>query len=323
LTALLVLLLVPALIEGAWAVAAAEDDDQAFTVAVLRRDGVLIPIGNQRRGRWSKDWPEPGKPFDMPITLDDVPDEWWGDSTPVTTWTLWPLRGPGRQARATAPARYPAQCMPGFGFRTDYRSDEPVPPPTERPHPKDGLATSAHAPVEKIEILDERAPEWSDFQKRIAPAFAEVERDAVRRFSKWHHPATASERERIPVKIEQLYRAPLRGAGELYYVEASRAYDDPSQKDDCDAVTLVSGWVRPWRPADKVFELSAVVTLCDRADASYVLPLGLIRLSGDRPPVWILQVAGWDVEQYVAVATGRDSNRILVSAFGGSCPRDP
>jgi hypothetical protein len=324
LIALLVSLLIPALLDGARSLANAEpDDDQAFTVAVLRRDGVLIPFANHRRGRWSNDWPEPGKPFDVPITLDDVPDEWWGHSTPVTAWTLWRFQGNSHQVRATVPARYPAQCLPGFGFRTDYRSDEPVPPPTERPHPKDGLATSASARVEKVEILDERAPEWSDLQQRIAPAFAEVEREVVRRFSKWNHPATASERERMPVRIEQLYRVPLRGAGELYYVEASRAYDDPSQKDDCDAVTLVSGWVRPWRPADKVFDLSAVITLCDRADATYVLPLGLIRPSGDRSPVWVLQVAGWDVEHYVAVETGRDANRILVSAFGGSCPRDP
>lgn len=316
--ALLLLMSIP----GGARSASQTGDRPSFTIGVLRRDGVLVPFATHHRGRWTRAWPTPGRAFVVPITLEDVPKDWWGNSPPTSTWTLWPHEGSPRPVRATAPTRYPAQCLPGFGFRTDYKAEAPVPPPFERPYPKEGLATSGRVRIDKVEILDERAPEWEDFRRRLSEPFHEAERKAIGLFSSWRHPASSQERYKTPVTIERLYRAPLRESGEMYYVEASRAYDDPRQKDGCDVVTFASGWVRPWKPDDKVFDLSAVVTYCDRADVSYVFPLGLIRLD-KRPPVWILQVAGWDYEEYLVIETGRDTNRILVSAFGGNCPRNP
>jgi hypothetical protein len=298
------------------------NDTLSFALSVVRRDGVLVPFAAYHQGKWETPWPVPGKAAIIPLVLADVPDDWWWKVPPTATWTLWPAEGAARPVRATAPVRYPAQCLSGVGFKTDYKTDRPVPPPVERPFPKDGVATSGTTKIDRVEVLDNRAPEWDDFTRRIRQPFAYVERDAATDFSRWRHPLSHSERESRPVTIEALYRAKVPGAGEIYFVEASRSYEDPRQKDGCDLVTFVSGWIRPWKPDRQVFDLSAVVTYCDRAGVEFILPLGILRLES-RPPAWIVQVASWDYERYVVVETGPNENKILVNAFGGSCPRPP
>jgi hypothetical protein len=297
-------------------------DSPSFTLAVLRRDGVLVPFAACHEGKWAAPWPVPGKAPIVPITLADVPPDWWWKAPATSTWTLWPVEGTARAVRASAPVRYPAQCLSGVGFRTDYTTDRPIPPPMERPYPKDGVAVGGSVKIDRIEILDTRAPEWDDFARRIRQPFGDEERNAASDFSTWRHPLSHSERESKPVTIEALYRAKVPDAGEIYYVEASRSYEDPRQKDGCDVVTFAAGWIRPWKPERRVFDLSAVVTYCDRADVEFVLPLGILRLD-KRPPAWILQVASWDHERYMVVETGRGENRILVNAFGGRCVRPP
>lgn len=295
-------------------------EDPGFSLAVLRRDGVLIPFAVHRSGKWTNAWPPAGRLVEMPITIDDVPDDWWGKTAPTMTWTFWPLEGSPSPVRATAPIRYQAQCMPGVGLRTDYKPDRPVPPGFERPFPKDGLAASGPVKIEKIATLDERAPEWSDFERRAAEAFTKAENRAISAYSGWTHPTPRQARARTPLKIEALYRAPVRDAGDLYYMEASRRYVDPKQKDGCDLVTFGGGWIRPWKPARDVFDLGASITYCDRADAEFLFPLGMIRMDG-RPTVWVVQIAGWFHERYVVIETTRERNRVVVEVYGGGCPR--
>jgi hypothetical protein len=294
--------------------------DPGFSLAVLRRDGVLIPFAIHRNGKWATAWPAAGRLVEMPITIDDIPEDWWGETPPMLTWTFWPLDGSPRPVRPIAPIRYQAQCAPGVGLRSDYKSERPLPPPFERPFPKDGVAASGSVKIEKIAILDERAAEWSDFERRLAEAFTKAENRAILAYVGWAHPVPRRVREKTPQKIEALYRAPVKDAGDLYYVEAARRYVDPKQKDGCDLVTFAGGWIRPWRPARDVFDIGAAITYCDRADAEFLFPLGLIRMEG-RPTVWVAQTAGWFHERYVVIETTRDKNRVLVDAFGGGCPR--
>jgi hypothetical protein len=295
-------------------------DDPGFSLAVVRRDGVLIPFAVHRGGKWTNAWPPAGKPIEMPITTEDVPDDWWGKTPRTLTWTLWPLEGSPRPVRVTAPVRYRAQCVPGVALSTDYKPAGAVPPWFERPFPKDGLAASGPVKIEKIVILDERAPEWSDFERRLAGAFTKAENEAIAAYSGWRHPAPQRTRAKTPLKIEALYRAPVRDAGELYYVEASRRYPDSRQKDGCELVTFVGGWIRPWKPARDLFDVGAWITYCDRADAEFLFPLGMIRMDG-RPAVWVAQAAGWFHERYVVVETTREKTRVVVDFYGGGCPR--
>jgi hypothetical protein len=65
--------------------------------------------------------------------------------------------------------------------------------------------------------------------------------------------------------------------------------------------------------------LSTVVDIdnCDRADARYMLPLGVVVERGH--VFWIAQVAGWNMEYYEVVEVNEHEIAPVVERFGGGC----
>ena len=49
-----------------------------FLLALVRDDGVMLPIASHDRGRWRMPWPLPAKEADVPVRLEDCPLAWWG-----------------------------------------------------------------------------------------------------------------------------------------------------------------------------------------------------------------------------------------------------
>ena len=68
-------------------------DAPAVTFAVLRGDGILIPIATRSGTRWTHTWPVPIKAADVPLGLDGIPKRWWGKPGAVTTWHAWQIDG--------------------------------------------------------------------------------------------------------------------------------------------------------------------------------------------------------------------------------------
>ncbi len=106
----------------------------AFVLAVVRDDGVMLPVATHDRGRWRTPWPGPAKEAEVPVRFEDCPLAWWGLPAPPREWTLhvpgesprqvtadWHLLGPellpaagraaqpGRHAAAVARGRRPAR----------------------------------------------------------------------------------------------------------------------------------------------------------------------------------------------------------------------
>ncbi|RPJ83551.1 MAG: hypothetical protein EHM13_07165, partial [Acidobacteria bacterium] len=104
-------------------------------VAVLRRDGTIIPFANWNGRRWSTSWPAASLTIEVPITLESVPRGWWPDDRPETSWTAWPIGGEPRPINVKAPLAIGQHCDMNVGLSTDYRSDEPVPPVKVQPYP--------------------------------------------------------------------------------------------------------------------------------------------------------------------------------------------
>ena len=65
----------------------------AVTIAVLRGDGVLVPIVTRSGGKWTNTWPVPLKAADVPLGLDGIPKRWWGKPGATTTWHAWQIDG--------------------------------------------------------------------------------------------------------------------------------------------------------------------------------------------------------------------------------------
>ncbi|MGH9158856.1 MAG: hypothetical protein ACRD2X_02560, partial [Vicinamibacteraceae bacterium] len=57
----------------------------AFTLAVVRRDGVLVPFVTFTGTTFERRWPEPERRTDVPAALDDVPSSWWPNERPQIT----------------------------------------------------------------------------------------------------------------------------------------------------------------------------------------------------------------------------------------------
>jgi hypothetical protein len=306
-----------------------------FTVAILRRDGVIVPFATFDGSRWSNRWPAT-QARDIPIGLRDVPTGWWPNGAIVTNWTAWPVSGPRRAITASAPVQVNVHCTRRVGLRTDFRSPELPPPNTFQPYPKSGLATSGNVAVERVELVPLPSPEASGFSRSpsIATAVSDAETDSVLAWQRtWQHPVGIQGRTKTPLTLEVLVRTPgVTPGSTIYYFEGVKKYRGFMQPNapnvliqgkaaalqSCDYLTFAGGWclLNEKREALRL-SVGADLTNCNREGVAYGLPLGAIRL-GERL-FWVVQTSGWDFERYDVVEIGQKSVTRVLSVGGGSC----
>src|SRR5437762_9599458 len=86
------------------AIGAADPRTDTFSVGVLRRDGILIPLASYDGKQWGVSWPGPALDLEIPISLSSVPKSWWGPiKLVVDDWQLWPPAGEPRPIHTTQP----------------------------------------------------------------------------------------------------------------------------------------------------------------------------------------------------------------------------
>lgn len=300
---------VAALAAGAAFIDAPRD---TFAVGVLRRDGVVIPFATFNGKRWRADWPAPKLDLTVPVTLSAVPSRWWGPTPPLEQWQVRTAAGV-RDVKVVQPDWVDIQCARQVGLRTDYRPDLPPPPPTMQPYPKDGLAIAPPRAVEPIAIVPPLGDEARELIATVQASFNDAERRTEDRHG---HPIARRAREGVAPTIEAVYAHGT--APRIYYVEATRAYRELGQPlGDCTAIGVGSGWFV--RDAGGVRELAMTVDLlnCRRATASFMLPLGVVRVS-DRV-YWLAQFSGFDHERYVVIEIKKKSVELVINTWGGAC----
>ncbi len=291
-----------------------------FRLAVVRRDGILLPFATYDSGRWTNTWPPPSDRGEVPISLHDIPRKWWGNGGPPapTQWKFWPAAGGASTSlRTLAPTWFTSQCEMSFGLRTDHTSDEQI-PLSVQPYPKDGLATAGDIPVERIAILNGASADW---------VFAnDVVRDSLTaKEDEWLGNARGavgnrSLRHGTRIVMEALYRSPgLEAGSSIFYFEATKRYPGITREDGqkCDIVLMGGGWIARDRTgrADSGMRLS--LTYCDMTGVEFMLPLGLIRLDGQA--LWVVQWAGWGQERYAVIDADLRRVTEVFSTWGGRC----
>jgi hypothetical protein len=300
------------------AVRAQAHDDGPLLLGVLRRDGIILPFASFDGRRWSTPWPADLRQ-DLPITLDDVPDRWWGRPGRPGALTLWADGASEGVVALDRPATIPIMCSSRIVLRTDYTSKQPLPPPFEQPYPKDGLVISGPQRIVPIPAVPRDSGEWKATPGVIASEFNRLEDMAAHSFLDWRHPVHPTVRQRTPIEIEALYRVPMDERGwAAYYVEAVRQYAPAPEDQGCGLVTFLSGWIRLPEKGRPLMDLTARVAYCDRRGAAYMLPLGTLRLDGRQ--FWIYQISGHDREWYVVARPARRSIEIHAEYEAGSCP---
>ena len=285
-----------------------------FGAGVLRRDGVIVPFAVFDGKRWSSRWPQPEVEAVVPIRTRDVPSAWWGPTGALDSWQAWTAAG-AMALHVVKPDWVSVHCVRQIGLRADYVAPVPAPPPVEQPYPKDGLAVSPPQPVERIAIVPITSEETRALIGAVHEAFNKAERQIE---GEYGHPVARRAREGRAPDIEAVY-----AVGEhprVYYVEATRRYRLLGQAlDNCAGMAFGTGWFT--RDGEEVRSLETAVDLlrCDRRGASYMLPLGAMRMTDKL--YWLAQFAGVDHERYVVVEIKPKTVQAVLSVWGGSCPR--
>ena len=291
---------------------ALSDAPRGFAVAVLRRDGLLIPFATFDGSRWRNTWPPPQVDVTVPINIDSIPSRWWGTPGPRETWQAW-VEGASTPLRVVQPDWVDIQCLRRITLRTDYRPRTAAPPATIQPYPKDGIAVSPSQAIEPVDILPVEGRDVHQLAPQVVTAFNRAERETAGNHG---HPVSARKREVVNPIVEALYA--FGDAPRVYYVEAMRQYRSLGQAPgECTAIAVGTGWFT--RDADSIRPLAMSVDLldCDRRGGSYMLPFGALRLG--RRVFWFAQFSGWDHERYVVIEITPKRAEAVVSTWGGGC----
>ena len=288
----------------------------AFAVGVLRRDGIIVPFAAFDGKRWSSPWPPPAVDLTVPIGLRAVPSKWWGPAKKVLeSWQalLVPSTDAPRTVNVIQPDWVESHCQRQIGLRTDYKPAAVVPPRTTQPYPKDGIAVSPPQAVEPIAILPTVGPDAQRIAPALLDAFNSAERTVEARFG---HAVRRRAREGVVPTVEAVYA--FGDQPRIYYVEATRPYRQLGQSADaCAQMAFGTGWFV--QEGDQVRSLLTVVDLlnCDRAGASYMLPLGVVRI-GSRL-FWLAQFSGYDHERFAVLEIKAKTVEAALSVWGGGC----
>lgn len=298
--------------------AAAQQPDELL-LAVLRRDNRVIPFAAFDGRRWSRDWPE-RMPLEMPISIDDVPDPWWGVKPPPRRFTLWSEGVRSGEVTTQALAVTRLMCQPRLVLTSDHKSTAPTPPQFVLPYPKDGLLVAGNATVTKIETV-EPGETWNRVEALATMEFNKQEKRAAGAFRSWRHPIKEDQRRLVPIRMEALYRAPMDEPGwTAYFMEAVRQFPaGPDEKDGCGLATYASGWVLTGPKNESRVFLAAQVTYCDRKGVGYMLPFGVISARGKS--YWVFQYSGFEFESYEVTRPTRDRIESAVVYSAGTCGR--
>jgi len=302
-------------------VSAQETRDDQGALAVLRRDGVILPFASFDRDFWEITWPTSFRDVKLPSTLEQIPEKWWGKGSPKG-WRAYTRSGAPIDISLRSVGAFRPFCVDRLGLATTYKSPEPLPPRPVRPFPKDGIAVSGNIPIEPIESVNPASPDVRALVAQLAKQFDQAESRTigqVRNNTGWRHRFNDDERSALPIRLESWYRSPSSEPGwTVSYIEASRAYPPGPEDKGCGLETFVSGWMHHNRgELSKTTALTAKLTYCDRVGVVYMLPFGRIRPR--TRDYWIFQLSGWEAEWYDVAEVGREKVRHVIEMNAGGC----
>jgi hypothetical protein len=292
-----------------------------FTLAVLRRDGVIIPFASYDGPAWRLHWPDSDTREPLPISLADVPKKWWGPQGPDVPWTARLPGGVTRPLALVKPVHAKVFCSGRPAIATDYRGG-PI-DPREPTVAKDGLAIAGEVKVQEVLQISVHTPEARRVVDLITDEFNKQENLATQHFTHWTHPYWIWEREGYPIELEAFYRSSestSRGKWKTTFVEAIRRFPPRPEDRGCGLITFARGWLTEQDGKKPIFDIGARVTYCDRAEVAFMQPFGRLHL--DYEAYWVYQVSSWRDEFYAVSRIRPDGVKPMVAIAGGACPKD-
>jgi hypothetical protein len=281
-----------------------------FVIALVRDDGVMLPIAAQDRRRWRAPWPGPAREAEVPVRLDDCPLAWWGVPAAPRDWTL---HVPGEAPRAVTADRMTwvrSYCRQQVALHSRDATRPLLRPPDGARAPKYGVAVAGPAEVTLPRVVAPESDEARQLLDGVQRAFNREERLMLARdyFAVFEPSVRAEERDRMPVQALTIHAGPGH-AGSIYCVELARAYPRrrPEHLRWCDEVTYMSGWVRRGKGDTPALTLiTRAVTSCLFDTTQRAVPHAVIQSPGG--PVWMLELYRPDSEVVGLFRAPKDEN---------------
>jgi hypothetical protein len=297
---------------------------EAFIVAIVRDDGLVLPVATLDRGRWRTPWPSPVKEAEVPVRLDDCPLAWWGLAAPPRQWTLYTSDASPRPFTVDRATWVPTYCQQQVVLQSRAARREPMRRPEGSRVPKHGVAVTGDAAITLPRAVEAESAEGRALLDAVQAAFNREERLMLARdyFAVYSPSVPGDVRDRLPVHALSIHAGPARIGGLAYYVELERRYPrrSPPNLQWCDEVTYMTGWAH--QGEDDRLELSLIgidVTSCLLDSVVRITPHAII--DSPRGPVWLLEEYRSHAEAYsLFLAPDRTGHDLLVRRFAGFCP---
>lgn len=283
----------------------------AFVIAIVRDDGVMVPVAVQDRGQWRGPWPGPVKEAVVPLTLDDCPRAWWGGRETPREWTLHVPDASPRVIKTDAITWVQSYCKQQVALHSRAAMRPSLRPAVGARAPKYGVATAGPARVVLPRRIEPESPEARALLDALQVTFNKQERLMLALdYFAVHTPSLDRDaRDRLPIEAISIHQGPGRD-GDVYFVEIARRYPrrKPEELRWCEEVSYMAGWVR--RKDDRELDLTLLVravTSCLLDTTQRAEPLAIVHTS--RGPMWLLELYRPDSE-VVGIFRAPDSDAV-------------
>ncbi len=297
----------------------------SFIVAIVRDDGVMLPVATHDRGRWRMPWPGPAREAEVPVRLEDCPLAWWGLREPPTDWSLHVPNEPPRRIAADGVTWVLSYCQQQVALHARGARRGPMRAADGRRAPTHGVAIAGSATVAVPREVALDSAEAAALLDSLQPTFNREERLMLAGdyFAVYSPPVAGDDRDRMPLQALSIHAGDGRGGEPVYFVEVERRYPRkrPEHLRWCDEVTYMSGWVHRGRGG--TLELSSIsrnVTSCLLDSVVRAVPHAVIESPAG--PVWLVEEYRPEAEAFALyLAPDRDGAELVARRFAGSCAR--
>lgn len=306
---------IAAVVSAALAAGSAAQPSAAFSLGLIRADGILVPFAMFDGYAWIAAWPEPDEPIASDRSLAAVPSLWRQRHQQVPqSWHVLTPAAAMPEVHVLSHVAFDEHCGHQVGLLTDLQ------PRRADSHEK-LLAADRAAPLTLPLDLSESTDRagWQDLVPLIE---AEAARQEVSVIADWERRSNRTAQvapvaARKPVQIRRLYA--LREAGSrVVYFEAERQYATSLWDAPDPSWLLVNGWVYHAAGSEpSMLVTQAAITDSDFKGAVRMKPVGTVRAGGST--LWVGQEHGYESEAVAVLRIDATGAHQVFNRFIGGC----
>lgn len=292
---------------------AAYSSSEAFALAVMRTDGVLIPIAQYSQGKFKNFWPEYDEISNMDMIMpDELSGEWFENRLPtLREWFYMGFEGEKKRI-ALSKKTNDLRCDDTWGIDTDH-DKKPYECQICCPYPKIGIASDRNldwSPVVKVDL----SGRFSEYFKSLYGADMVVRLDKIlKEKDEFSRKTTPSDEERILLENNRASIFKISHKEAKYFYEIVLVHTLKEYNKGCPEFDVYQGWF--W---DDAGELKTIFTKATRTDCDFMgseLLTPHVSFIFDGKTYVIAEESGYESETWTVYEVGESEIKAVASAL--------